>query len=187
MTALPRRIMAAQRTVYLVALSAGLATGMWLGIRADAEPAYRFVAPHVPVLSFIILAAMGLLALGASTIPYATGLCCMLIALLGFWAASPKGSAWASYALHNLGYTLVSTQAFGYILLLLFPMGWILLADSIGSWKRGILTYFGAGLTFVGLHVLLLGSDRMAQFPLYWLFWPHFTLTGLGMFGWGSG
>lgn len=174
-----------RRKIYLVVLLTGLGVGLVLALLAAADPTYQLATLHVPVLAFVLLATAGLLWLGARTVPYTLGLLCVLASLLGFWAASPNGVLWTMYIARGSNLTQSSTQVFGYVFLFLFPVGWVLLADSINSWRAGLISYFGVGLGFVILHALL-GKMTAALMPVYRLFWPHFTLTMLGLFGWTS-
>ena len=75
----------------------------------------------------------------------------------------------------------------------LFPIGWLLLAGSVGHWRRGIGLYIGVGFVFAtlfGVTGLVSGSPpaMVAGLVLYLLvLWPNFLLgmvTGLlGLFG----
>jgi hypothetical protein len=154
---------------------------MWFAVH-PASGGTQLASPHVPVLLFVILAVAGL-SVGARPVPYALGLLCLLVAILGFWAASPDGGAWIAYVVWDPGLVPEIARVFGYVFLLLFPLGWVLLAESAGSWVAGVVSYLVAGLGFVCLYALIVGHLPSYLVPLLWLFWPHFMLAMLGVFG----
>ncbi len=104
-------------------------------------------------------------------------------AIIAFWFTTPNGGMWANLILRDPDFNLRGGRVFGYLFLLLFPVGWILLSSSVGSWARGAISYLAAGLAFVLMHVLLLGQVPAALVPVYLFFWPYFTLTMMGVFG----
>jgi hypothetical protein len=176
-----------RRRIYLILFWMTLASFMCLALLSLDHPSYRPRAPHVLVLCFAILAAAGLAWIGARPAPYTAGLVCLLAAIIGFWIASPNGGPWAAYITRNPDLSTWGGSAFAYAFLFLFPLGWVLLAGSIDGWVRASLSYLATGLSFVLLHIVLLGGVPAMLVPVYVLFWPHFTLAMLGTFGWASG
>lgn len=169
-----------RHALYAAFLASGLVAGFVGAVRSASDPGYQIPAVHVPVLAFVIVAAAALLLLRPLTAFYSLGLLCLLLGLVGFWLASPNGLSWAGRS----GYDLPQDgRPFGYFLLFLFPAGWFLLSASVTRWWSGIVSYFGAGLVFVLLNMMS-GLTDSFLLPLPWLFWPHFTLAMLGMFGW---
>jgi hypothetical protein len=171
------------RNLYLAVLSIALVAGMWLAVRSGTGSS-QLERPHVPVMGFAILAVAGL-AIGTRTVPYTLGLLCLLAALVGFWAASPKGGAWMAYLLQEPGFMSAGGRVVGSVSLFLFPLGWVLVAESAGSWKAGLASYLGAGVVFVCLYTWAVGEFAWSMVPLLCLFWPHFAMVMLGLFGWG--
>ena len=94
-----------------------------------------WLRPHVPLYLFSVLA--------------------ILLGFVGFWLASPVGWMWV----HN--YMLAAPPAyspyggiwFGW-LVSFFPVGWLLLAASVGRLRSGLGLYLAIGLIFALTFVL---------------------------------
>jgi len=153
------------------------------------------VVIHVFVFGFATAAVLGLVALRPRYVPYAFGFLCVLLALVGFWIASPDGRQSISnalgmpapdpYALRLLGFTS-----------LLFPVGWVLLGASVANWRIGLLSYVLYGLIFLALTLVAgligpLGYGPGRTPPLLpvalLLLWPEYAMVMLGIFGYTFG
>lgn len=176
-----------RRYVYLAVFTATLLAGMRVALLSPMDPSHRLQAPQIVVFGFAIVVAAGLIWLDAKVAPYTLGLMFLMMAFLGFWIASPDGALWMGHMARNSDLALSGTRVFAYVFLFSFPIGWILLAGSVYGWLRAGLSYLGAGGMFILLHMLLISKLPMALLPVYWLFWPHFTLVMLGTFGFDFG
>ncbi|MDQ3328017.1 MAG: hypothetical protein M3506_05805 [Chloroflexota bacterium] len=89
------------------------------------------------------------------------------------------------FVLEALRVSWAPAEVFSYTAFFLFPIGWLLLADSIGSLGWGAISYLGAGLALAVFYLGVLQPSFQAPLVLVWLLWPYFTLLWLGFFGQG--
>ncbi|MBI2773941.1 MAG: hypothetical protein HYX56_05570 [Chloroflexi bacterium] len=177
---------------YAIVLSASLTVLFGLAlVRANGR---EIGNPDLPVLVFLA-AVVGLLVRFRPRPPlYAAGLVVLLTALAGAWAGSPDAgpilSRYLASAHDQYGNRLLA------LLMTLFPLGWLLLAASVWSWRRGLVTYLITGLVFASATAItgFLGSPAAPQSPQfvvlflsYALLWPQTVLVMLGIFGYAIG
>lgn len=170
-----------------VVLIAGMAAALW---SAHGSP-NRVPALHLVVPGFMAAAVGALLWLRPRPVPYALGLVSLLLALTGLWLASPIG--WWFTSTQVLGWPyqpFVGWQRFG-LLMLLFPVAWVLLASSVSDLRIALLSYLVPGVTFV----LIIAASGWFHSPgpslllllAFPLLWPVYTLMMLGLFGFSFG
>jgi hypothetical protein len=177
-----------RRWLYLTFLSTGIAAlfgGAWWRLPGREIPILGPII-HVPVLGFVALAAAGLVWLRPRPTPYALGVLCVLVALVGFWLGSPAGGWWLGSLLHDPGYGPYGGRNFG-LLFVLLPVGWVLLGASVADWKGGVISYLTPGVVLVLGTVLTSGAAgplMPSWLPVYLLLgWPAVILIVLGTFG----
>ena len=168
--------MSVRRLCFALFLAAGLAAGFGLaGASASGRPLPN---PHAWVLAFVVAAAALLLWLRPRPDVYGLGLLCVFVAFLGVWLGSPDALRHGPFGARGLGW-----------LFMLFPIGWVLLAESVGSWKVGVASYLLAAVLFavMGLVTGLFGPPgnmlRPWMIAIIALLWPHYTLAFLRVFG----
>lgn len=115
------------QNAYLAFVTIGLVAGFAARYWSLSSRSVRLPAMHVPILMFAVAAAAALLPLKPNAALYASGLLCFALAFVSFWLASPDGLAWAGRLPYRLPY---GGRPFGYLFLLLFPAGWILVSAS---------------------------------------------------------
>lgn len=190
----PRRIKVPTRgRLYAVVLFASLVATWILAVRSVGSGVEPPLDPelHAAVLLASSAAAM-LLWLNPQRHWYASGILTLLGSYTCFWLASPEGSLLISQILRNHMYAVRGAGIAGAVVLLLFPVSWVLLARSVASLKVGVITYLiaGAGFLVACLSAPILplpGSQASAPLSIYVLLtlaWPHQTLVMLGVFGW---
>ncbi len=183
-------------TVLAAILLAGFAAAIW------SVKGRSLAAVETSVLGLVLIAVIALLWLEPRPIPYAVGVVCLLLAFVGLWLGSPDGGRWiANSILHDPSYGPYGGRFFGY-LFLLFPVGWVLLAASVATWKIGLVTYLVAGLVFMLMNAVTgmfgpsapgivtnLTTGMLSPFVLgtILLLWPQYTLIFLGLFGYTFG
>lgn len=184
--------------LYLSFLTTGLlilfSAALWM-VSGHVIPGVGAVAIHVFVFGFATAAVLGLIALRPRRAPFALGALCVLLALVGFWIASPDGR---QLIFHALG--MPARDAYPGSLpdfsFLLFPVGWVLLGASVVNWRIGLLSYLLCGLVFLALTLVAgligpLGYGPGRTPPLVpvalVLLWPEYAMVMLGIFGYTFG
>lgn len=180
-----------RRWLYAACLGAVLIAGMAAALWSAHGSPNRVPAVELVVAGIVAAAVGALLWLRPRPLPYALGLLCLLLALLGLWLASPLGWWVTSTQLLHWPYErFAGWQRFG-VLMLLFPVAWVLLAASVTDFRIGLLSYLVPGVTFL---LMIAGSGAfhspgpspllLFAFPLLW---PVYTLMMLGLFGFSFG
>lgn len=166
-----------------------LLAGYWSVLGGAWGP--RFPSVDTWVVSALLLALTGLLWLRPRVPLYLLGVFAILLGFVGFWLASPVGWMWV----HNnvLGgpatYSPYGGTWFGWLATILFPIGWLILAASIGRLRVGLGLYLAIGLIFAltfALSGLSGGSPPIvvALWVAYMLaLWPTYVLAMLGIVG----
>lgn len=184
--------------LYLSFLTTGLlilfSASLWL-VSGHMIPGVGAAAIHVLVLGFATAAVLGLIALRPRRAPFALGVLCVLLALVGFWIASPDGRQLISHALGMPAHDTYPGPLLGFSFLL-FPVGWVLLGASVANWRIGLLSYLLYGLVFLALTLVAgligpLGYGPGRTPPLLpvalVLLWPEYAMVMLGIFGYTFG
>ncbi len=165
--------------VYTVVLFAALLGLFWLAARIEAsgQPAPDWV--DLLALGMAVCAVAGLLPLNPRPWRYSLALGCLLAAFVAMWLSSPSGQLW----LEAVGLAPARPFELDITALLLFPVAWLLLASSVTRWYWAVGSYLAAGGLFVVVYLIMVGALNQFELPVFWLGWPYYALSYLGVFG----
>jgi len=135
----------------------------------------------------VALAIGGLLWLRPNPILYGLGGLGILLAMIAFWIASPVGGLWVKKYVLPPEAGLFAARWAGWLFLVMFPAGWLLLASSVVRWTTGVIAYLSLGLLFASAWGAIWGMGGqlglLPYFLLVGLLWPFMILAMLGVFG----
>jgi hypothetical protein len=168
-------LVGAVRPAYFLALTSGLAAlfaaAVWMsrgGQMAQIE---------LPVLASVALAVLGLRWLEPRPQLYLSGALSLALAFLVLWIARPYGGVWGT-----------EKVVLGLLpLFLLFPLGCLLLAASVTSWRAAATWYLVSGVVFMLTATWNISWGALLLFVMFTVNWPFYVLVLVRMFGYSFG